>query len=252
MIDPCSAPPRTRLAAFIKRFWPRPLAAAPRQILISGLGASIGLLVTSLFSHWVLGGVNIALIAPMGASAVLLFAAPNSPLAQPWAVIGGNFVAAITGLTVVHYIEQPVIGAALAVGLSIVLMFKLRCLHPPGGAIALTTVLSGHAQGMSGYHFAFAPVLLNSVALTVVAILFNNLCGRRYPHPLAAIEPQPKEVQMQVAISRQDLHQALMKGEFLDIDEEDLQEVLQQAENIAQARQAGNILAQQALLNGKN
>ncbi|RRZ95530.1 HPP family protein [Erwinia sp. 198] len=236
----------SQIKHFIERFWPRPVVVAPRQIILSSLGTFTGLLFASLFSHWTLGEVNVWFIAPMGASAVLLFAASNSPLAQPWSVIGGNFVSALTGLTVAHYIEQPVIGAALAAGLSVVLMFKLRCLHPPGGAIALTAVMGSHAAGMSGYHFAFVPVLLNSVSLTLVAILFNNLIGRRYPHTLSAAETLPKPVQMEVAISRQDLHEALMKGEFLDIDEEDLQQVLQQAENIALARQAGKTVMQQA------
>jgi len=238
-----------KIISFLKRFWPRPVAVAPRQVLVSSIGAGVGLLLASLFSHWALGEVNLWFIAPMGASAVLLFAAPNSPLAQPWSVIGGNFISALTGLTVVHAVQQPALAVALAAGLSVALMFKLRCLHPPGGAIALTTVLSGHAAGMSGYHFAFAPVLLNSVSLTFVAILFNNLCGRRYPHPQASAPPAP--VHMEVAISRQDLHEALMKGEYLDIDEEDLQAVLQQAEEIALARQAGKSFARQALAAGK-
>lgn len=242
----------SQITHFIKRFWPRPVAASPRQILLSSFGAGVGLLIASLFSHWALGEVNIWFIAPMGASAVLLFAAPNSPLAQPWSVIGGNFISALTGLTVIHYVGQPAVGAALAAGLSVALMFKLRCLHPPGGAIALTTVLGGQAAGMHGYHFAFAPVLLNSVSLTFVALLFNNLCGRRYPHPLSAADATPKPVRMEVAITQQDLHEALMKGEFLDIDEEDLQQVLQQAEEIALARQAGKALSQRVLVNSKN
>ncbi|WP_312042128.1 HPP family protein [Erwinia sp.] len=236
----------SQINQFIKRFWPRPVAVAPRQILLSSLGTFTGLLLASLFSHWALGEVNLWFIAPMGASAVLLFAAPASPLAQPWSVIGGNFVSALTGLAVAHSVTQPAVGAALAAGLSVVLMFKLRCLHPPGGAIALTAVMGSHTAGMSGYHFAFVPVLLNSVSLTLVAILFNNLIGRRYPHPLSAADAVPKPVHMDVAISRQDLHEALMKGDFLDIDEEDLQEVLQQAENIALRRQAGKTFAQQA------
>lgn len=239
----------SQILPFIKRFWPRPVAVSPRQILLSSFGAGIGLLIASLFSHWALGEVNIWFIAPMGASAVLLFAAPNSPLAQPWSVIGGNFISALTGLTVIRYVDQPAIGVALAAGLSVALMFKLRCLHPPGGAIALTTVLSGHAVGMHGYHFAFAPVLLNSVSLTFAALLFNNLCGRRYPHPLSAADTVPEPIRFDVAISQQDLHEALMKGEFLDIDEEDLQEVLQQAEEIALARQAAKAASQQALKN---
>ena len=77
------------------------------------------------------------LIAPMGASAILLFAVPASPLAQPWPVIGGHMVAALVGVTIAHLVGTPMLAAPLAVALSFGAMTIFRCVHPPSGAIAL-------------------------------------------------------------------------------------------------------------------
>jgi len=226
-----------KMRIFFGRLWPHPLAVARKQILLASLGAGIGLAITSLFSHWLLGEVNLWFVAPMGASAVLLFGVPNSPLAQPWSVVGGNFVSALSGVTVSMWISNPAIACGVAACLAIALMFQLRCLHPPGGAVALTVILGGTATHQAGYLFAFTPILLNSVSLALLAIVFNNLAGRRYPHPLAAVEAKPQPVAIDVPITRHDLHEALMQGQLIDIDEDDLQELLLQAEKIALSRQ---------------
>lgn len=234
------SPPDNLLAKariFFGRLKPHPLAVARKQMVLASIGAGIGLAITSLFSHWVLGEVNLWFVAPVGASAVLLFGVPNSPLAQPWSIVGGNFISALTGVTVGMWIVNPAIACGVAACLAIALMFKLRCLHPPGGAVALTAVLGGPGIHSTGYEFAFTPVLLNSVSLALLAILFNNLAGRRYPHPLAAAEPVPPPVAITVSITRDDLHEALLAGQLLDIDEGDLQEVLLHAEKIAERRQ---------------
>jgi CBS domain-containing membrane protein len=79
--------------------------------------------------------------------------------------------------------------------------------------------------------------MLNSLTLALLALLFNNLAGRRYPHPLAPQEVKPEPIAMPVSLTRADLHQALQGGELLDIDEDDLQELLLRAEEIAGRRQ---------------
>lgn len=226
-----------KVRVFFGRLKPHPLPVARKQRVLASVGAGLGLAITSLFSHWVLGEVNLWFVAPVGASAVLLFGVPNSPLAQPWSIVGGNFISALVGITVGMWIDNPALACGIAACLSIALMFKLHCLHPPGGAVALTAVLGGQAIQDTGYMFAFSPVLLNSVSLALLAILFNNLAGRRYPHPLAAGEPPPPPVAITVSITRSDLHEALMAGQLLDIDEDDLQEVLLKAEQIAERRQ---------------
>lgn len=226
-----------QLRTFLGRFWPHPLVVARKQMVLACLGAGLGLGITSLFSHWLLGDVNLWFVAPMGASAVLLFGVPNSPLAQPWSVVGGNLLCALVGISVGLWIDNPALACALAAALAIAVMFTLRCLHPPGGAVALTAVIGGPAIHQMGYEFALTPVLLNSLTLALLAILFNNLAGRRYPHPLAAAEVKPAPVVVNVSITRADLHEALLAGQLLDIDEDDLQEVLLHAEQIAARRQ---------------
>ncbi len=118
------------------------------------------------------------LVAPLGASAVLVFAVPASPLAQPWSVVGGNTVSALIGVLCVHLIDDPALAAGVAVAAAIVAMFALRCLHPPGGAAALLAVLT-HASSLD---FVFFPVLVNSMLLVLVGIVYNTATGRRYPH----------------------------------------------------------------------
>ncbi len=87
----------------------------------------------------------------MGASAVLLFAAPASPLAQPWSIVVGNGVSALMGVLSASLVPDPALAAALAVMLAIAAMFLTRSLHPPGGAVALTAVIGGEGSASSGW-----------------------------------------------------------------------------------------------------
>ncbi|MBY4951187.1 MULTISPECIES: HPP family protein [Pantoea] len=233
----------TSVRTFLARLWPHPLPGGRKQMVIASIGAGLGLMMTSLTSHWLLGEVNLWFVAPMGASAVLLFGLPNSPLAQPWSIVGGNLVAGVVGVTTALWVPHPALACGIAACVTIALMFQLRCLHPPSGAVALTAILGGNGVQQLGYHFILTPVLLNSVCLALLALLFNNLAGRRYPHPLAATETKASPVVIDVAITREDLHQALESGEVLDIDEDDLQQLLQRAEEIATLRQRGQMPA---------
>ncbi|WP_277975376.1 HPP family protein [Pantoea endophytica] len=233
----------TSVRTFLARLWPHPLPGGKKQMVIASIGAGLGLMITSLTSHWLLGEVNLWFVAPMGASAVLLFGLPNSPLAQPWSIVGGNLVAGVVGVTTALWVPHPALACGIAACVTIALMFQLRCLHPPSGAVALTAILGGNGVQQLGYHFILTPVLLNSVCLALLALLFNNLAGRRYPHPLAATETKAPPVVIDVPITREDLHQALESGEVLDIDEDDLQQLLQRAEEIAVLRQRGQMPA---------
>ena len=235
------------IARWFGRFWPHPMNVRRRDVVLSCLGGALGLALTECISRLALGANSPCLIAPMGASTVLLFGVPASPLAQPWSIVGGNLVAAIIGVSVAALVPHPAAAAGLAVGLSMAVMFALRCLHPPSGAVALTAVLGGPAIKQLGFEFVLSPVLLNSVALVCLALLVNNLTGRRYPHPLAAVSPpQPpaerpsraRSLIVPVSITRDDLHVALSSAELLDIDEDDLEEILHRAETRARDRQA--------------
>ena len=135
------------------------------------VGATLGILVTAVGCR-LLGGESTWpwLIAPMGASAVLMFALPASPLAQPWAVVGGNTLSALVGLVCVRMLGESEFVAAAAVGLAIALMFALRCLHPPGGASALLVALGG----VSDPRYVLFPVLANALLLAAVGLAYNR------------------------------------------------------------------------------
>lgn len=226
-------------------FWPQPIVARRRERVAGSLGAALGLILTAWICHQALGESSPWLIAPMGASAVLMFAVPASPLAQPWAVVGGNLVASIVGVTCAHWISDSTLAAGLAVAVSIALMFPLRCLHPPSGAVAVTAVLGGPAIVQLGYGFVLYPVLINSLLLTVVAVAFNNAVKRRYPHstphpkPVAGSAKTPSpSARQNIELHADDLHAVLIqRGEVLDIDEGDLLEILIEAEARALQRQ---------------
>jgi CBS domain-containing membrane protein len=117
-------------------------------------------------------------MASLGASALLVFVLPGSPMAQPLAVIGGNLISAFTGIISVNLIGGVFIALPLAVGLSILAMFILRCLHPPAAAVALIVVLGG----ISRVDYALFPVLIDSVLLVLAGGLYSNLTGKRYPN----------------------------------------------------------------------
>ena len=169
-----------RWRELLDAFRPAPVAANRREQLRVVAGAALGLLLTALLSHW--ASPDSAgwpwLVAPMGASAVLVFAVPASPMAQPWAVVAGNTLSALVGVACVRWVGHPALAAALAVGGAIGLMFALRCLHPPGGATALLAVLTGMAEP----RFALFPVLANCLVLVAVGMAYNRATGRAYPH----------------------------------------------------------------------
>ncbi|CAH0285970.1 hypothetical protein SRABI118_03928 [Massilia sp. Bi118] len=212
-------------------------------------GALIGLLLTAGLSMHLLGTATLplALVAPMGASAVLLFCVPASPLAQPWSVIGGNTISALVGIACAKAIGNPLLAAPLAGSLAILVMFLLRCLHPPSGAVALTTVLGGPAVHAAGFGFAFVPVCLNSALIVLVALVFNNLTGRRYPHTQQSMlknvhatrDPVPTA---RIGFTKEDLDAALARyGQVLDISRDDLEEILLETEAQAYGRRFGVI-----------
>ncbi len=112
------------------------------------------------------------LVASMGASAVLLFCVPRGDLSGPWAVLGGHVISATIGVTALYAIPDSTIAGVAAVGVAIFAMQLSRCLHPPGGATALSAVVGGKAV-VTGYAYVFTPVLLNVVVMLTVAYLFH-------------------------------------------------------------------------------
>ncbi len=151
--------------------------------LISGLGGFLGIYFIILVSnHFLSGSDAVFLVASMGASSVLVFGVPHSPLAQPWSLVGSHLVSALVGITCARYIDNPYLAAAAAVGLAISAMHYLRCIHPPGGATALTAVTGGTSVHELGYQYVLTPVMINTLTILAVAIIFNApFSWRRYP-----------------------------------------------------------------------
>ncbi|MEB4590475.1 HPP family protein [Candidatus Thiothrix sp. Deng01] len=150
---------------------------------ISALGGLVSLGGILLISHASLGleGAS-TLVASMGASAVLLFAVPHGPLSQPWPLLGGHTVSALIGISCAKLLHDPVLAAALAVALAIGAMHYLNCIHPPGGATALSAVVGGEAVHQLGYQYLLTPVMFNAVTILLIAVLFNYpFHWRRYP-----------------------------------------------------------------------
>lgn len=155
-------------------------AVAWVERLRSVFGAFIGLLLVLTTAKFLgeLSGVGEWLMASLGASALLVFVLPQSPMAQPWAVIAGNTLSALVGIGCFHLMGDILITLPLAVALSILGMFILRCLHPPAAAVALIAVL-GH---IGQYRYAFFPVMVDSILLILVGGIYSNLTGKSYPN----------------------------------------------------------------------
>lgn len=210
-------------------------------------GALLGIALTGWLSTQAMGLTlaTVWLMAPMGASAVLLFAQPASPLAQPWSIVGGNLVAAFIGVSCAKLLSAPVPAAAAAIFFSIGAMFWLRCLHPPSGAVALTAVLGGPQIHAAGYGFIAAPVALNTAVLLLAALLYNNATGRRYPHAQRAEAPHPHQTNdppptARLGFTTDDL-QAVLKdyNQVLDISFDDLELLFHRTETQAFRRRFG-------------
>ncbi len=220
----------------------KPLLAGARfrDRVIACVGATICLALTIV----VCAGLPIApadlpfIVAPLGASAVLVFAIPASPLAQPWPVVGGNTISALVGVAMFHLVPNMTIAAGLSVGLAILVMSLCRCLHPPGGAAALTAVIGSADIHAAGYGFAFAPVALNSIALVSLAMFFHRASGHTYPH-----EPAPAvETPEAAGLHLEDIDRALAElPDSFDISREDLDALLSRAELHAIERRASEL-----------
>ena len=139
--------------------------------LISGTGSIMAILaVTKMAGHPLL-------IGSFGASAVLLFGAAESPLAQPRNLLGGHLISAVVAVAIVAMGASGMCAVSLAVGISIFLMYLTRTIHPPGGATALIGV-----QGHAGLSFILIPVLSGTLILLTMALLTNNIVHhRQYP-----------------------------------------------------------------------
>lgn len=200
-----------------------------REIGLSGLGGFFGIFAIFLTSAWFLGkDAAVAIVPSMGASAVLLFAAPHVPFSQPWNVFAGHAVSAVIGVACWQWIPDYATAASASVGIAIAVMYALRCTHPPGGATALAAVIGSEKLHQLGFSYEYAPILLNTVTILLVAIAFNSLFHwRKYPaHRPGAAQKTLKAEHGYPPIRHEDFVYALSQLDtIVDVDEEDLVEI---------------------------
>lgn len=238
---------QTEHPSWLVKLLPPPNTAGYLEQLRASFGALAALAITAWVSIALVGDAGVWLIAPMGASAVLLFCLHGSPLAQPWPVIGGNVVSALVGIACVKLFGPGFMSAPLAGGLAIAAMFALRCLHPPGGAVALTAVLAGPSVHAMGFEFALLPVAFNSALMVGAALLVNNATGRRYPHSQRSLLDNKHATAdavptARLGFQREDLDEVLRQyGQVLDVSRDDLEDIILATEAHAYERRFGII-----------
>jgi len=210
-----------------------------KEKLISTLGGFFGIFAIFLTSYWLLDpAVAVFIVPSMGASAVLLFAAPHVPFSQPWNVLGGHAISAVVGVACWQWIPDYTIAASASVGLAIGAMYFARCIHPPGGATALAAVIGSEKLHQLGFGYEFAPILLNTITILFIAVAFNGLFKwRHYPAHLPFTKKQATpEAKAYAPINHEDFVYALSHIDtFVDITEEDLLKIY----NLATSRHVG-------------
>ncbi|AUG54858.1 hypothetical protein CSC3H3_01185 [Thalassospira marina] len=237
---------------------PVPVGSTFRNRLLAAFGALFGISLTGLICAEFIGqGLWAPLIvAPIGASAVLLFAVPSSPLAQPWAIIGGNTLSAAIGMAVAYFVDDAVLGIGLAVSFAIIVMSLTRCLHPPGGAAALTAVLGGKVVSSWGVLFPLLPVGVNSCLLVIIGVIFHKIIGHSYPHRSATSIEQAAHAHhtrdlpphIRSSFIRSDITTVLERqDETFDIDPEDLETLVEEVALQARCRKDGQVTCQEIM-----
>ncbi len=154
------------------------------EILWSWIGAVIGIGLCAYLSSRYFEPRDLSLlIGSFGASAVLVYAAIKSPLAQPRNLVGGHVLSGLAGVACYQLFGGTLwFAASMAVSIAIVIMLTTKTLHPPGGATALIAVIGGPKVHALGYLYAFIPAGAGAVILLIVALLVNNLANhRKYP-----------------------------------------------------------------------
>jgi CBS domain-containing membrane protein len=224
-----------KVKRFVLNLIADPVILNAKGKLLSAVSCFTAILVTALLTRQIsASSAYPIMVASMGASAVILFIIPHSPLAQPWPLIGGQLVSASIGIACTQLIADTPLASACAAGGSVLAMLLLRCLHPPGAATALAPTLSGNSLTALGYDFVLAPVGLNVAVMLMLAIAINRwLLGYQYPiapYPAERKRTQQNalvEPQQRAEISVQDLESALKNMEmFMDIAPTDLNRLL--------------------------
>ncbi len=177
-----------RLRTFIAKMRGSTRGSPPRvsnkEILLSWIGAFLGIGAVAWVNQLFFQGTDLTLmIGSFGASAVLVYGAVRSPLAQPRNLVGGHVISALVGVASWKLLHQdPWLAQAVAVATAIALMHATKTLHPPGGATALIAVIGSDDIHNLGFFYVLVPATLGPVLLLLIALLINNIpSSRRYP-----------------------------------------------------------------------
>jgi CBS-domain-containing membrane protein len=160
-----------------------PPSVGLEEVFWSWLGSFLGIAAVAYISFQYLETTDLTMIiGSFGASAVLIYAAITSPLAQPRNLMGGHVISAVIGVAVYQNTSDPWIASALAVSFAIAAMHATKTLHPPGGATALIAVIGSDKIHALGYTYTLIPVASGAAIMLVIALVTNNLAKKRsYP-----------------------------------------------------------------------
>lgn len=203
--------------------------------LISGVGAGMGILcVYGALCLYAFDQALVLLTASVAASSVLVFAVPHGVLSQPWPVVGSYVLSGLVGVTCQRWVDVQVVSAVLAVALAVLVMYYGRCLHPPGGAVALLAVIGGPEIQALGYGFVVVPALLSAATLVCAAIVYNSVFPwRRYPLQMLHLRPHRHPLIREhhlLELAPEDYRYALeQQDSFMDISPDDLAELVESA-----------------------
>jgi CBS domain-containing membrane protein len=208
----------------------QPSAISLREKVIAANTAGVAIFSLLMLVDYIDLGLpfKMLVLASMGATAFLLFVAPHSPLAQPWPVIGGHVISAFIGVACAHSISGPSLATAVAVFLSVFMMYQMHCLHPPSAATAMIAVLGGPEVHAMGWQFCYEVVALNAVIMVLLALILNNLVrGRQYPmrhlHHVHHTQFSQHAHTSFAKLNEQDFKWALSQMDgYIDVNEEDL------------------------------
>lgn len=225
------------IPVFLRSFLPHRSPASFAERLRSGTAGGLGIFLLAWALHLLpQTQFPLLLLGSMAASAVLLYAVPHSPLAQPWNLIGGHLISALAGWITISFVHDPLTAAGIAVGCAIFLMYVLDCLHPPGAATALTLVLGASQFQQMGATWTLTIIAANALVSLLLALTINNALPRRH-YPQAPAAPAVPLPAVRVLPEQQDIERALAEEDsLLDISTEDLLDLYGRAQQHAQTR----------------
>lgn len=231
----------------IKRDSQRLSAIPLTERLKVALAAFIALFIVTFISLQLADPAStIVLLASMGASSVLLFGLPNSPLARPWSFAAGHLISAAVGLICSHLFTDLALMAAVTIGCVLFFMYIFECMHPPGGATALVPVIAS-TDTILGYDFILYPVALNVFVMLAVAMLLQKFWLKRGMQKQAQkFDPihlhYDQSPLKRLGLQPEDLLSALNSFDtVVDISEQDLEKLYQRAKLNAYQRTSRDI-----------